>query len=155
MLAACIAICRQLIFDAVTILYEYRMGAATNRGRLFINFGPILDAVIHKICSIEGWFSKIALWVIEKRSSRSSHAAVKPIQDRLLSWFCPEQASALYLRSWPHPLNRVSACVRLLFLSLSSRCGYYSRCGFYLNKYDNYFAEIAYHALLNHLIGLG
>ena len=28
---------------------------------------------------------------------------------------------------WPHPLNCVHTCVRLLFLWRSSRCGYYSR----------------------------
>ena len=33
---------------------------------------------------------------------------------------------------------------RLLFLSLSSRCGYYSRCGFYSNKYGSYCLIMCY-----------
>ena len=36
----------------------------------FINFGPILDGVIHKNCSTEGRFSKTALRVIERQSSK-------------------------------------------------------------------------------------
>ena len=94
----------------------------------FINFGPILDGVIHENCSTEGWFSKTALRVIEIGSSKklSRCSKTKPIPSSVT-----EQASALYLRSWSHPLNRVRACMRLLFLSRSSRSGYYSRCGFY------------------------
>ena len=78
----------------------------------FINFGPILDDVIHKNCSTEGWFSKTALRVIEIRSSKKLPrcSKTKPRPSSVT-----EQASALYLRSWPHPLNRVRACVRLLF----------------------------------------
>ena len=34
------------------------------------------------------------------------------------------------MRAWPHPLNYIHACVRLLFEG-----GYYSGCGFYSNKY--------------------
>ena len=82
---------------------------------VFINFGPILDAVIHKICSIEGWFSKTALRVIEKRSSKKLPRCSKTKPRPSSVTVCPEQASVLYLWSWPHPLNRVCACVRLLF----------------------------------------
>ena len=78
----------------------------------FINFGPILDGVIHKKCSIEGWFSKTALRVIKIRSSKKLPrcSKTKPRQSSVT-----EQASTLYWRSWPHPLNRVRICVQLLF----------------------------------------
>ena len=64
---------------------------------------------------------------------RSSHAAIEPSQGSLLPWFGPEQVSTFHLWSWPHPLNRVRACVWLLFEG-----GYYSGCGFCLNKYGIY-----------------
>ena len=69
---------------------------------------------------------------------RSSHAAVEPSQGH----FLPRTNDHYHLRSWPHPLNWICTCVvatiqgRLLFLLLSSRCGYYSECSFYLNKYS-------------------
>ena len=37
---------------------------------VFINFGLILDGVIHKNCSTEDWFTKTALRVTEIRSSK-------------------------------------------------------------------------------------
>ena len=78
----------------------------------FNNLGPILDGVIHKNCSTEGWFSKTALRIIEIRSSKKlPHCSkTKPRPSSVT-----EQASTLYLWSWPHPLNWVRACVQLLF----------------------------------------
>ena len=44
---------------------------------------------------------------------------------------CPEWASAFHMRPWPHPLNRVRACVWLLFEG-----GYYFfHCGYYSSNY--------------------
>ena len=75
----------------------------------FINFGPILDGVIHKNCS---WFSKIALWIIEIWSSKKLPCCSKtnPRPSPVT-----EQASRLYLWSWPHPLSRICTCLQLLF----------------------------------------
>ena len=80
----------------------------------FINFGPILDDVIHKNCSTEGAFSKTALRV-------SSHAAVKPSQDRLLS--PNKRAHSTCDHDHTH------------LIEFAHACGYYLRCGFYSNKY--------------------
>jgi hypothetical protein len=41
--------------------------------------------------------------------------AAEPSQGRLLSCFCLELKIVHDLQSWPHPLNCVRACVRLLF----------------------------------------
>ena len=41
--------------------------------------------------------------------------AAEPSQGRLLSCFCLELTIVHGVRTWPHPLNRVHACVRLLF----------------------------------------
>ena len=83
----------------------------------FINFGPILDGIIHKNCNTEGWFSKTALRVIEILSSKKLPCCSKP---NSRPSFVTKQASSLHLWSWPHPLNRVRACLRLLF-----KGGYY------------------------------
>ena len=58
---------------------------------------------------------KTALQVIKIRSSKSFHTTVESSQGCLLPCFGPEQASAFHLQSWPNPLNRVRACVQLLF----------------------------------------
>ena len=55
---------------------------------------------------------------------------VEPSQGRLLSCFCLELTIVHGVRTWPHSLNCVHACVRLLFEG-----GYYLGCGIYSNKY--------------------
>ena len=52
-------------FAWVQLLIE---GSSYSRVAFIINFGPILDGVIHKNCSTEDWFTKTALPVIEIRS---------------------------------------------------------------------------------------
>ena len=46
--------------------------------------------------------------MIEKKTA-------KPNQGRFLPCFCLELTIVCGLQSWPHPLNCVCACVRLLF----------------------------------------
>ena len=105
---------------------------ATDRGRLlleggFINFGLILDDVSPKNCSTKDWFTKKELCVINIRYSKKLPHSSRTGPGMSFAMVCPERVSAFHLWLWPHPLNRVCACVGLLFLSLSSRCSYYLR----------------------------
>ena len=85
---------------------------------------------------------------------RSRHIIIRPSKKLLRcsrtklrlssAMVCPERASVFHMRSWPHPLNRVRACVRLLFEGgyyffhwAPWRCGYYSMCGFGISSWDN------------------
>ena len=70
----------------------------------FINFGLILDGVIHENYTTEDWLMKTAFWVIEICHQRSSHAAVESIQGCLLPCLGPELAITFQLQSWPHHL---------------------------------------------------
>ena len=64
---------------------------------------------------------RTGLWGLHFKLSRcdrkiSTHAAVEPSKGRLLLCFCLELMIVHRLRLWPHQLNCVHACVRLLFL---------------------------------------
>ena len=111
----------------------------TNRGWLlfeggFYYFGPILDGVIHKNCSAEGWFSKTALRVIETWSSKKLPCCSK---NCLLS--PNKQARSTCDRDHTHLIESRMRAATISFAELQVwllfEGGYYSRCGFYSNKY--------------------
>ena len=90
----------------------------------FINFGVIPHSAIHKHSD---WFMRTALQIIEIWSKNKQPYCCRAKPRCLLPCFCLKLTIIQHLRSWAHPLKCVHACVQLLFLSQSSRCGYYSR----------------------------
>ena len=66
------------------------------------------------------YFFRTALWITEIWSKISGHAALEPSQGLFPPCFCLELTIIHHLQLWPHSLNRVRACVRLLF-----KGGYY------------------------------
>ena len=98
----------------------------------FINFGPIPHSVLHKHCSTEDCFMKTSLRVIDIRLSRKLLCCVRN-EPRLSSAIIlprTSECSSRAIVTTPTELTlRMRAATiqgRLLFLSLSSRCGYYS-----------------------------
>ena len=75
----------------------------------------IIYGVIHKNRGTGDRLRRLHFEYSRYDRQRSFHAAVESSHGCLLPWFGPRRASAFHLQSSPHPLNRVRACVRLLF----------------------------------------
>ena len=100
----------------------------------FINFRPIFDSVIHKKnLSTEVWFMKSVLRVINIRSSKKLPCCSRLMPRLSSAMILPRTSKFVPLVIVATPtkssLRMRAAAIRgrLLFFSLSSRCGYYLR----------------------------
>ena len=119
---------------------------------VFIYFGAISPGTVHKNGNAKDLFMRTALKLSRYglKKQKNSHAAIETSKGCLLPCFCLKLMIVHCLQSWPHPLNWVHACMRLLYLRTAIipftelqvqplfKGSYYLGCSYYSNKYGTF-----------------